>query len=74
MQIAIVTLPAINTPINGKFRNLHGFWNSPEFILSFCVNLALIEYFNEEDYVIKREIIRMSYEDCINQFYRENAL
>lgn len=73
-KIAIVQLPADNTPTQGEFKNMHGFWTPPEFVREFWATAAIIHFSDEPDYQAKADEIAASYLAVVKTFYLENAL
>lgn len=73
-KIAIVQLPADNTPTQSEFKNMHGFWTPPEFVREFWATAAIIHFSDEADYRKKADEIAASYLAVVRTFYSENAL
>lgn len=71
MKTALISLPLNNILTYSIFTNLHGYWNPPSIVLEFCCSSCTIEYVNDTDYNMKKEIILNSYNECIRQHYRE---
>jgi hypothetical protein len=71
MKIAIISLPQINTPVQGFLTNLNGWWSCPE-VLEQWAGAYKVVY--DEDIENRESGILTSYHKCIAQFYKENAL
>jgi len=74
MKIAMIPLSSLNTPVEGTFSNLHGYWTPPTYVFSFWLTGCKIEYINDTDYNSKKQEIQESYENCVKQHYVDNAL
>ena len=73
-KIAIIPLPPITLPGGNVFNTLHGYWIPPNYIIEFWSTGVKIPYISDEDYDEKYIEIRNSQEECVKQFWRENAL
>lgn len=81
-MIAILKLPKVNTPVQGESTNMNGYWDPPNAKDLFNIYLVKahwcgackIEYVDNSDFDLISKIVLQSYEDCLSQFYRENAL
>jgi hypothetical protein len=51
--------------------NLHYYWKPPEIVIEFWALGCKVEYIDENDYELKKEIILNSYNECINKHFRE---
>lgn len=74
MKIAIISLPDVNTPVQGTFNNMNGYWNPPSCVNSFWVNACEIKYTTEEQFEKDKAEVEKSYMEMVSQFYRDNAL
>jgi hypothetical protein len=74
MEIAFIALPKENTPVEGICNNFNGYWNPPDFVISFWYSACKVEYFGTEDYEKKKIIVYESFMKMITQFYQENVL
>lgn len=70
-KIAIIGLPINNIPIDSPWMNLHYYWKPPEIVIEFWSLGCKVEYIDDVDYKLKKEIILNSYNECINQHFRE---
>ncbi len=73
VKIAIISLPPTNTPVQGVFNNLNGYWVCP-YILEQWAGACKTSYVYELSWEPLQEAILKSYNDCMDQFYRDNAL
>jgi len=71
MKIAIVSLPQVNTPVQELLTNLNGYWHCPE-LLAQWAGACKIEY--DGDFTKRADRVLVSYQECMAQFYRDNAL
>lgn len=71
MRIAIISLPQVNTPVQGIMTNLNGWWAHPE-ILEQWAGGCKVEY--DSEFPSRENRVLISYCQCMAQFYRENAL
>ena len=60
-KLALLKLPEANTPTQGVFKNLHGYWQPPEFVIEFWATGSSFRFTNEIDYQQKAEEIQHSY-------------
>jgi len=70
-KVAIISLPRVNTPVQGILTNLNGYWHNPE-ILAQWAGACKIVY--DDDYEEKSTRILADYTACMAEFYRDNAL
>lgn len=73
-RLAIIQLPDINTPTQGAFKNMHGFWKPPDYVHEFWATAAIIYFSSEADYQNKKDETIASYLAIVKTFYSENAL
>ena len=73
-MLAILRFPETNTPTQGIFKNLHGYWQPPKFVTEFWATGVIFHYTTDADYQSKCKDILNSYMGAIKLFYRDNAL
>lgn len=73
-MIAFLSLPKVNTPVDGVFTNLNGYWVPPVFVISQWCGVCSVEYESEKQFAARKEQVLDSYNNCLKQFYMENAL
>lgn len=73
-KIAIIKLPRTTTPVDGESTNMNGYWSPPAWVKAHWCGACKVEYLIESNFDLISKIVLQSYEDCLNKFYRENAL
>lgn len=73
-MLALLKLPEVNTPTQGVFNNLHGYWQPPTFVMEFWATGAAFHFIDDADYHDKSEKILSSYLNAIKLYYRDHAL
>lgn len=74
MKLAIIPLKHESLPGGNVFNTLHGYWEVPDYVLEFWASGAKTEYVDEETYLKQVHELQESQQECIKQFWRENAL
>jgi hypothetical protein len=72
MRVAIISLPQVNTPVQGILNNLNGYWFPPH-VLEHWAGACKVVY-DEATFEELRSKIIDSHTLCMQQFYRDNAL